>query len=186
MKILDNKRFLKNLSKWIFMYIGAMLLFGTIITYSRYISRFEGNGENKTARFDVKINCTKSNGKACNEDIATYDINQNNEFTYEFSVDTSNIDVKSKLTLLAFVDKSFEIVETNYCECGKIGCITCPSNINSNLYANTIYLPVENNVITSTIKVKYKGNIDDLSIDENNPTKKDVLVVGYAAEQINS
>ena len=53
--LLRSKRFRHNLYKWVTMYVGVMLLFTVVVTYSRYMSSLEGSDQAKVARFEVGI-----------------------------------------------------------------------------------------------------------------------------------
>ena len=54
-KLLHSKTFRKNLFKWIFMYICALLVIFTVVTYSRYITKSSLGDEAKAAKFNLEI-----------------------------------------------------------------------------------------------------------------------------------
>lgn len=189
--LLQSKRFLKNLGKWVCMYAGVMLLLTTVVTYSKYMTSLQANDSASTARFEISLMCVKSNGKDCNLDTTAVKVEENTVLAYEFSVDTSKMDVKSILKLLTFVDNSFiienisrdgNVISKRLCENGN-GTV-CPTN--SKMYIiDPINLPVVGkDKLTFTVEVKYVGNMNDLSTDITNPTKiENVLRIGYAVEQ---
>ncbi len=193
--LLQSKKFRKNLGKWLFMYAGVMLLLTTVITYSKYISSFNGSDNASTARFDLSVYCVNNSGDVCDTAILrkiTEDTPDNElTFNYSFVVDTTKMDVKSNLKLLIFVDKSFiiEDISTGYneIECENSDTTTCPEN--STMYIlDNIYLPTNFN-LTFTMRVKYdKSKIEELAdyTDENNPLSKEVVAIGYKVEQIGS
>ncbi len=187
--LLQSKRFRKNLGKWLFMYAGVMLLLTTVVTYSKYMTGLQSSSQTSAARFELAINCTSSNGKECEKDIEAYEVTKEGlEFTYVFTVDASNMDVKSKLKLFTFVDESFSVenISREYKECVETDTTQCPKNLDSTTYIlEPIELPGGLEEPTFEIKVKYTGSLDDLSEEVDNPTVKDVVVVvGYAIEQI--
>lgn len=191
--LLQSKKFRKNLGKWLFMYAGVMLLLTTVITYSKYISSFEGKDNASTARFELSVNCVNNNGNACDiEDKRLITENTPDDeltFNYSFVVDTSKMDVKSQLKLLIFIDKSFiiENISTGYneTECVNSNTTTCPTN--STMYTlDNIYLPTTSD-LTFTVRVKYdKTKIGELSnyTDKDKTLTKEVVAVGYKVEQV--
>ena len=55
-KLLQSRKFRKNLGKWIFMYVICMGLFTTVVTYSKYISKMlSSNDEARVSKFNVKL-----------------------------------------------------------------------------------------------------------------------------------
>ena len=108
--LLQSKKFRKNLSKWLFMYVGVMLLLTTVVTYSKYISKFQGNDEAKTARFELRMACIDNTGNACPQELSRMvEKGKKMELNYVFDFDPSKLDVKSNLKLLIFVNKWFII-----------------------------------------------------------------------------
>lgn len=190
--LLQSKIFRKNVGKWLFMYVGVMLLLATVITYSRYISSLQGSDKASTARFHLNVSCTSSNGKDCDSDTDPYPATEDLILAYTFTVDASEIDVKSKLKLMTFIDPSFELISINdnsisYQKCVDSSTTKCPDS--SILYfLDTIDLPNElTESTTFEINVKYKGDINSLSKDPTNPTKfGEVVTIGYAVEQVSS
>lgn len=182
MKMLKTQSFLNNLGKWICMYVGTLLLFATIVTYSKYISKFDGTSDNnKTARFELTVsdiqNESNSNGK-------TYNILENPVLTYSFKVDASKMDVRSKLKLWLFVDNSFEVISEAYTKCVQTADSKCPSKSGKTMYTlGTIDLPTTNELIYE-IQVKYISDLKNLPTDENNAEEINVVDVGYAVEQV--
>lgn len=194
--LLQSKKFRKNLGKWLFMYAGVMLLLTTVITYSKYISSFEGKDNASTARFELSVNCENKVGNQCGDidlrKITEETPDEDLTFNYTFTVDASKMDVKSKLKLLIFVDKSF-IISANSTgfdkndlkECVNSDTTTCPTN--STMYTlGNIDLPLQGSTeLTFTVSVLYdKTKIEELSRDVDNPTIKEVVAVGYIVEQV--
>lgn len=53
--LLHSKKFRTNLKKWLFMYVGVMVLLTTVVTYSKYISSTLYSDEAKIDEFDLNI-----------------------------------------------------------------------------------------------------------------------------------
>lgn len=191
--LLQSKKFRKNLGKWLCMYAGVMLLLTTVVTYSRYMTNLQGSGKASTAKFQLKINCTSSNGKECGSDTEPYNVTDDDfSLAYTFTVDTKDVDVKSKLKLLTFVHNSFIIEDistsfnTNFKLCEDSETSKCPTKINSKLYyLDEITLPDTDTDFTFTVTVKYNDAIKDLPNDKDKAKSFDeVVAIGYSIEQI--
>ncbi len=106
--LLHSKRFKKNLSKWLFMYVGVMLLLTSVITYSRYISSWLQQDDARITKFEVKIDklvCTNyEDDYHCSKNRPTALI------PYYVNVNTKNLETKALLVLTFDVDSKFEIV----------------------------------------------------------------------------
>ena len=53
--LLQSKIFRKNLKKWLCMYVGALLLLTTVVTYSKYISKYNVDDDARITKFDVTV-----------------------------------------------------------------------------------------------------------------------------------
>ncbi len=175
--LLQSKRFRKNLGKWLFMYAGVMLLLTTVITYSKYITSLQNNHKASAAKFDLIL-------EPFNIDDSTHNVND--ELIYKFYVDVKDIDVKSKLKLLTFVDSSFTI------ESISDGFMTEENNestqMGKQMRVYTAEIPKDiNGRKEFEIHVKYNGTDPDaISTDINNPTLlEDIVTIGYKIEQMN-
>lgn len=194
--LLRSKRFRNNLYKWITMYVGVMLVFTSVVTYSKYMSSFPYEDNSRIAKFEVEIDTIDE--KMCKTDGETNEkicdmgsISPLGELNYYFKVDTSELEVDTMLVLNIEVDKDFEaknILETD--------------NINNLLTATKASDKIKEtcvgtacNQIKRTIKagskkityyklsLKYKG---ELSNPEAASTKeyKDIVKIGYSATQL--
>ena len=111
--LLHSKRFRNNLYKWLFMYVGVMLLLITVITYSKYISSLGGEDTSRATKFEVKVNtlnCLISD----EENVNTCEkgkFRPTSKIKYYFSVDTSKIEVNAFLVLDVWLDSDFELVK---------------------------------------------------------------------------
>ncbi len=108
--LLHSKRFRKNLSKWLFMYIGTMLLFTTVITYSKYISSMMSSDGARVAKFDVsvvsdKCSSTENGSLECN----TGKYRPTQEIKYYFTL-KANVEVKTDIYLTVFLNNSFKMI----------------------------------------------------------------------------
>lgn len=121
--LLHSKRFRKNLKKWLCMYIGAIMLLTTVITYSKYISKYNVTDNARVTKFDVKIsnitnnyNCTqKEEAKeefSCKINLETEkpSYRPTEEIAYEFSVEP-DFEVNTILVVTLNVDKDNFIIQ---------------------------------------------------------------------------
>lgn len=173
--LLHSKKFKDNLKKWLCMYVGVILLLTTVITYSKYISSFQGNDKVETAKFNLKL-------EEISVDNSTHLVTD--PYIYKFLVDVSEIDVKSTLKLLTFVDKSFTIenissgfVSTDNNE---------PTQTGKQMRVLELKIPDDlNSTLEFEVEIKY-NNSDNIPIsqDINDPTKfEDVITFGYKIVQ---
>lgn len=56
--LLHSKRFKTNLRKWLFMYVGVMVLLTSVITYSKYITSLQYDDKARTSKFAFEITPT--------------------------------------------------------------------------------------------------------------------------------
>ncbi len=173
--LLQSKKFKNNLKKWLCMYVGVMLLLTTVITYSKYISKFQGSTKASPAKFQIELE--------------PFDIDQSthlatDELTYKFYVDVSNVDVASTLKILTFVDESFNIVSTSD------GFVSQDNNETTQLGKKMLVYKAKVPTDLSgkkefEITVKYNNSDNlDLSTDYNNPSVfEKIVTIGYKIEQ---
>lgn len=178
-ELLHSKLFRRNLYKWLFMYVGVMCLLTSVITYSRYITKMQNDDTARVAKFNVAI----TNDNICNEseDKCHYGtLRPTEEYEYFFTVDTTELEVKTLLVTIINVNKDFTNIKLYDVESG-------------NEFNN--YVVNDNKVtITETIKPgdnyvrKYKLTCEfDSSIDSEylaTHDYSDAVVVGYSATQI--
>lgn len=120
--LLHSKRFKKNLRKWLFMYICALLVFTTVITYSKYISQYGVEDAARITKFDIEIEniAIEGDGYTCNvadneqktitctaSEETKYRPTKNLDYTFKLIPD---FEVKTLLTTSIFVPNTFEIV----------------------------------------------------------------------------
>lgn len=180
--LLRSQKFRSKLYKWLFMYVGVMALFATVITYSKYISSFDGNDEARTAKFYAQIDylgCQSKNESNGSCDAGTF--RKTSPIEYRFAVNTTNFEVTTDFALTFIVDSTnFKITklldESNNKELDISnvidGKISVPDTIKDGVSQNT-----KKKISNYTLTVEYIGN--------NSLTKeyKDIVKVGYSAEQ---
>ncbi len=114
--LLHSKRFKKNLTKWILMYIGVIGLLTTVITYSKYMTTLHGESDTaRVAKFAIDIRddkCSNVVTKYCNYD--TYRLTD--EIEYYFTVDATGLEVITKVYLTFTINSNFEIVKNEITE----------------------------------------------------------------------
>lgn len=107
-RLLHNKRFQSNLFKWIFAYVGVLLLFSSVVTYSKYITSLEQGDTSKPAKFDVKISCPDCSIVADNNVIDTGSFRPTQNIEYYFQISPS-FEVNTNLKIITTVDPEFYI-----------------------------------------------------------------------------
>ncbi len=108
-ELLHSKRFRKNLRKWLFMYVGVMGLFTTVITYSKYMSKFQSSDSASVARFDITVapyECSSEITENCNY----HNYRATSKIDYYFTVDTTAIDVDTNFYLTLYLNGDFSFV----------------------------------------------------------------------------
>lgn len=174
--LLHSKKFRNNLRKWLCMYVGVILLLTTVVTYSKYISKFQGNSASNTAKFQIEL-------EPINVDESTHLITDS--LTYTFYVDVTNVDVKANLKLLTFVDSSFTIEDISDGFIEDVNNETTQQGKQMRVYNATIPDDFTGRK-EFQIKVKYNGSDNkEISTDYNKPTEmKNIITIGYKLEQV--
>ncbi len=197
-RLWQSKIFRKNLRKWLCLYVGVMSLSATVITYSKYISSIISTDTARPAKFIVKINydyesCDASLIAEC--DYGKHRPTQN--LTYDFEVDTKELEVLTKLSLAIYVNEDFRLVslkEINADGSSVDVALESPNNMyletfkaryNRQRWTNTIEMTSSRKTLT-----KYQAVLQYIPKDDSN--YKDVnssityrpFVVGYSAIQL--
>ena len=109
--LLQSKKFKRNLTKWLTIYVGVIMLLSVVITYSRYISSIGGSDTARVAKFNVKLNYNNENCDLAKNSICDLgEKRPSGEITYKFSLDTNDIEVKTDLFLTLYVQKDYELI----------------------------------------------------------------------------
>ena len=108
--LLHSKKFRTNLYKWLFMYVGVMLMLTTVITYSRYMTSLQISDEARTAKFNVQVKGIQQmcpgTSSTCN--VGAYLVG--NKMDYYFTVDPEELEVRAEVSRLVIqVKNNFRI-----------------------------------------------------------------------------
>lgn len=112
--LLQSKIFRKNLRKWLCMYVGALLLLTTVVTYSKYISKYNVDEDARITKFDVTVKNIENENLTCTGEIDKLDCTTKDTYRpttkipYEFVV-TPNFEVNTLLATTIYVPASFNI-----------------------------------------------------------------------------
>lgn len=101
--LLHSKRFRRNLKRWICMYVGVLVLFTSVVTYSRYVSNLSLNDEAKVTKFNVNIGKGEASTESGKDPFLPTDT-----IYYTFTV-TPNFEVKTLLALTVNAEDRFTI-----------------------------------------------------------------------------
>lgn len=107
--LLRSRRFKNNLKKWLCMYVGALLLLTTVVTYSKYMSKMNSIDEAKPANFSVDVSCMRCGESAGSEKYDSGLHRPNAPLTYYLKVDTA-FDVVTDFYLFAYIHEDFDVI----------------------------------------------------------------------------
>ena len=181
--LLHSKRFKQNLAKWLFMYVGVMLLLTTVVTYSRYISSMHTKEDARPAQFDVAIEYDKNN-LVC-EDLTNCfsgTFRPTSKLEYTFTVDTTKIEVNTDFVLTVTLHEDFKIESLKNITNNTDIALTDAekNNLKPTSISSKIYAPSGK---TETYKiVVYYGKPINKDTDFTNI--HEIVKVGYSAKQI--
>jgi len=184
--LLHSKTFRGNLTKWVILYILALLIVTGVVTYSKYISSMTSTDNARQASFKVKIDkgdiCSTTSPDLCN--LTSYKPYDQPE--YKFSINTEKVEVLTELIVNINVNKDFEVISLND--------VTIPQNnnkftatMNDNTalsFENNLFTlmsevgPSKNNIKNYILKLRFKNNSYKVGYDYNK-----IVNVGYSAIQ---
>lgn len=178
--LLHSKKFKKNLYKWIGLYILTIMLFTSVITYSKYISSMKAIDTARAAKFNVTIQPLYEPCKNIDDDtmcdLGT--IRPQNTLNYDFYVDTTELEVDSDLVITTVVKEGFTNLRLYNLETNTLIKTVTDKNI----------LSITEEITPNTGKItKYRLVID--YVDQENKVFlkeidfKDIVKVGYSAIQ---
>lgn len=184
--LLHSKRFRVNLKKWLCMYVGVILTFTTVVTYSRYVSTFTASSTARVAKFKVDIYCEDGIriGKCSRDTYSRYQ-----PITYRFNLER-DLEVKTNLRVSIMIDKNFELERVEDVIHGQLffdkenslGSTSPSSEGGYNIFVidRMITPSVKDNSIYE-VKVSYHGDGSDIdtAIDYENAVQ-----VGFVATQV--
>ena len=190
--LLHSKKFRRNLYKWLFMYVGCIALLTTVVTYSKYMSTFQSSDTARVAKFNVEVKsneiCDDINTEYCNKE--TY--RTTSYIDYYFTVDTTELEVKTQLYLTLYIHNNFDIfgdiIEIDGDKSRNVIVDKDPSFVKDNYK----YITIKNdplNIIEPAsgsrkiykVRIKYNGtNYTEF----NGTSQSDIIKVVYSAVQI--
>ena len=105
-KLLHSKLFRQNLFKWIFMYIAALGLLTSVITYSKYITALIHDESVRSSKFIVGIEpynndmfgCSDEDGQSCESNVQ---LRPTKEIEVYFKLDLNQLEVMTNVVLRA-------------------------------------------------------------------------------------
>lgn len=194
--LLHSEIFRKNLYRWLGMYLIVMLLFTFVITYSKYMVGFVSSDEARVANFNIDIQYDQANGcRASDEDVCFVGrYRPTSNFSYYFTVDTRNIEVKTFLALAVNVHSKFEIVEfASLGDDGVYHAIDLTDKKEDNKIKMTEVLsPNAGELTRYRLTVLYNSKFlktdedGSLYYDDNIENIDKIVTVDYSAEQLSS
>lgn len=178
--LLHSKKFRTNLYKWLFLYVGVMMLFTSVVTYSRYITSLQTDEQSRVASFEVGIdymNCknvaTNDTKRICNSG----DYRPTSEMKYYFTIDTTKLEVNSLFVLSITVKPEFKVLGLK--RDNKAVDIT---GINNNVIRLQEQISAgEGGPSVFELTVLYQGN--DIVYNKEQ-TIQNLVKIGYSATQI--
>lgn len=113
-ELLHSRLFRKNLKKWLFMYVGTICLLTSVITYSKYISAFNGSDTAKTAKFNVKVSldssmCETASTTNVSNHCYLADTRPLPSYDFGFIVDTTELEVNTLVVVTLKAGEGFTL-----------------------------------------------------------------------------
>ena len=108
-RLLHSKTFRNNLFKWLILYVCAILVVTSVVTYSKYMSSMMGQSTGRAAKFNVgltKGSICSSTSDVC--DLASF--KPYDTLEYNFSINPAELEVKSNVVLVVNVDSNFDVL----------------------------------------------------------------------------
>lgn len=180
--LLHSKKFKTNLRKWLFMYVGTLCILTSVITYSKYMSKFNGESEARTAKFNIKVEhvdkCSSLEDLVCLTGENTRPLEN---YDFYFKVDTTELEVKTRVVITVKVNEPYA---TN--GSFRINNIVEVTEELKDI-PNSIPAVMHFDVSPNDTGVKYyKVSVDHLitDYDINGNASPKVLSIGYSATQI--
>ncbi len=199
--LLHSKLFRKNLCKWVIMYVCVMCLVTTVITYSKYITQLQNDGDARQAVFKVDIaKFVPENAEYhCDlEDLTKCEVQgyrPTKDIDFYFKVDYSMMEAAAEVFVNVILDQNLEIkkaysVDVNGENEYSVNCSADNKESGSSTYKCLIkfdVVPTEDPDIKKT-QVKYykivashKKNEDGIYNLDN---EEQNIYIGYSAYQV--
>lgn len=174
--LLHSKRFRKNLSRWLFMYAGVMLLLTTVVTYSKYMTSKMGTNDARAAKFVVDVESVGDNN---------IKYRPTSYIEKEFIVDLTGLEVTTYFELTIKKNENFNLVSmeevTN--TLSENACNTKSSDENSILLCGVIPADGKEKRLNYKFILKYdytKGDLFETYKGQN----YDIIKVEWSAIQL--
>lgn len=183
--LLQSKRFRTNLYKWLFMYVGVMLLLTSVITYSKYMTSMETNEESRVAKFEVGIDYMKCESITTTNDTEPKQIcnagyfRPTSDIKYYFTVDTTQIETDALFLLDIYVNNHFTLTGLKDYTNNKAIDITSTTDGHIRLTENI--KASKGAKITYEVQVAYNEKSEIYNAEQN---FSNIVKVGYSATQI--
>ncbi len=188
-RLLHSKKFRANLYKWLFMYIGVMGIFTTVVTYSKYMTRLESSDAARPASFYVGIShvdCSQIN-ESDKTTCESGTFRPTSEIEYTFKVDTSKVEVNTEFLLTLRARDEFKIKKFQNVTAGKE-----PIILDNAVYTHTDAITVgqinnrlvgkmassNTSEVIYKVTLQYTGNIKNVD-----PSYDKIVQIGYTATQ---
>jgi len=197
--LFSNVNFRKNLYRWLGMYVGVMLLFTTIVTYSKYIAHFSNEASSRVAKFEVGIDYLGITGckSGSKEEICqTGFYRPMTEIPYRFNV-TTEFEVRVFFVLTIHVATDFEIVGlySKSLEDEEYQKVDFSRTSANEIRLEKTTAPNENQNIDYQLVVKYKGEnlsyfnqeegqVPYYRYEEKKAVSQKIVTVDYSAVQV--
>lgn len=195
--LFHNEHFRRKFYRYLGMYIGVLLLFTTVVTYSKYVSMLSSESSARVAKFNIDIDYFNVDGCNPGEDEEICEAGYYRpatEIPYYFKASTE-FEVSVFFVLSISVATDFEIVglyakseeEGTYEEIDLMGKRTL-----NEIKLETVKAPNEGKNTYYKLIVKYKGDnlvyhnqeIPYYEYQEKNEISKQVVTVDYSAVQL--
>lgn len=188
--LLHSKRFRKNLYKWLFMYAGVMLLLTTVVTYSKYMTSQTMGDSARVTKFNVKINFNEESG--CINDnyentCETKNYRPTEEIVYNFTVDTSELEVTTDLAVTVKVKDDFDFISLKD-ENGQVGYTNTNNNGTMTFWLDKVEVSDTTRTKNYQVIVKLKDEkineyINNKTVNNEDTMYTNVIYIGYSAVQ---
>lgn len=169
--LLHSKKFRSNLYRWLFMYVGVILLLTTVITYSKYMSKSIKDDNARAAKFIINVS---------EENASTGKYRPTSNIEKNLSLDFSELEVTTDFQITLKLNDNFKYVDFKELTNTKL-LSTCVGKENTN---DTYYLcgkiPADfNNTIKYKVVVKYTGNTYEYTTNNKEVNIINVLWSGF-------
>lgn len=174
--LLHSKRFKKNLFKWLMMYCGVLCMLTIVVTYSRYITTYNGSDDARVAKFALDMTYSRiCEGQGIGTTCDIGSTRPEEYLEYDFNIDATKGEVDTLIVANITIDENFEFVSLTPVNGNNMEYTLLPNGIE---FKGTMIKGTKN---TYKIKLKYKKYYEDAY---KTPIDYDkILKVDYSATQ---